>query len=194
MAKRGALGLARLAAGALSALLGAGCAGLPPLAPAKDALSADEHLRLGASYEAQGLRKEAADQYAAAARRDPRLAAAWIASGNIAFESEDWAAAERCYRRALKAAPGHPGASNNLAMVYLARGKDLARAESLARVALQGAGPLEPYALDTLANVYAREGRWDEARGALARAEAAAPVVDAGFRARLERTRRAVER
>jgi tetratricopeptide (TPR) repeat protein len=149
MGKDRALGALGAAAWALT--LSAGCAHLPAFVPAADPLDAREHLRLGAAYESQGLKAEAAEQYAAAARREPGLAEAWIAAGNLAYARADWSAAERSFLRALNAAPGHPGAGNNLAMVYLAQGKKLKEAEALARAAAEVDGPYKSYALDTLA-------------------------------------------
>jgi tetratricopeptide (TPR) repeat protein len=157
--------------GGLWALLSS-CAHLPPLVPFRDPLSAQEHAQLGASYEAQGLRAEASQQYEAALRRDPSFVEAWMASGNLSFEDGDLRRAERAYRRVLRLSPHHAGASNNLAMVLLARNRDLARAEQLALDAFEQDGPLRPYILDTLANIYQRQGRRAEAEAAWLQADA----------------------
>lgn len=132
------------------------CAHLPPLIVPSDPLDAEEHRRLGSAYEAQGLKADAARQYEAATRKDPKDAEAWVALGNLSYAAGDFAAAEKDFRRALKAVPRHPGASNNLAMTLLAQGRDLDRAEELARDALSQDTPLKPYIKDTLANIQAR--------------------------------------
>jgi cytochrome c-type biogenesis protein CcmH/NrfG len=74
-------------------------------------------------------------------------------------------------------------------MLYLARGGDLGEAERLALRALAQKGPLQPYVLDTLAHVYARQGRFKEAVAALEKAEAAAPSHDKILHERLIRLR-----
>jgi len=172
----------------LSVLLG-GCGHLPPLISRRDPLNAGEHAALGASYAAQGLKKEAAAQYLAAAKLNRKEPEAWVAAGNAAFDGDDLPGAERAYRRALKLSPHHAGASNNLAMAFLAGGRNLSEAESLALAALAGEGPLKPYILDTLANIYQRQGRLLEARAALDRAAEAPPAGDASFAGRLAVTR-----
>jgi Tfp pilus assembly protein PilF len=181
----------RIPAAALTAAVAAlcACSGIPPLIDRHDPLTAQEHASLGASYEKQGLKKEALDQYETAARLTPKDPEAWIALGNILFNGGELAAAESNYRRALKIAPHNAGASNNLAMVLLEQDKDIRQAETLAQDALKQEGPLKPYILDTLANVYLRQGRADEAQAAFERAEAATPADDPGFHDRLELTR-----
>lgn len=140
-------------------------------ATAKDALTADEHMRLGASYEEQGLRGQASREYGAALRRQPASLAALMALGNLAFQRGELVEAEIYYRQVLRHVPDHAGANNNLAMVFLVRGSRLEVAENHAKTALKQAGPFRPYVLDTLANVYMRAGRLEEARAALDEAD-----------------------
>lgn len=147
----------RILAAALAASL-AGCAPLPKIFRDRDPLTADEHARLGAAYEAQGERKDADAQYLRAVALDRRHEGAWMAIGNRAYEERDYKKARRCYLRVLSLAPGHPGASNNLAMVYLAQDRRLEEAEALAADALAREGPLKPYLLDTLAQIRKRRG------------------------------------
>lgn len=176
---------------ALAGLL-AGCAHAPSLTLHDDALTAQEHAYLGASYEMQGLKKEAVSQYEQAARKDPYYAEAWVALGNISFLEGKWDHAERCYRKALKARPHHPGASNNLAMVDLARDRNLGEAEGLLNDALQRGGPT-PYVLDTLANLYLRQKRFGAALNAIDQADASVRSVDEPLRGRLYQTREAIK-
>ena len=172
------------------AVLFQGCSALPQLVRHRDPLSAEEHLRLGASYEAQGLTDSAARQYQAALHLQKNNIPALIARGNLAFEKADWKNAEACYRRVLRLDPAHVGANNNLAMVYLSSGKDLDKAERWARMALEQGGPLKPYVLDTLAAIYIREGRYSAARKVLDDAVAVvAPAGDKALREQLTKTR-----
>lgn len=151
--------LALVLAAALS-----GCAGLPKVFADRDPLTADEHARLGAAYEAQGEKKAADAQYLRAVATDRRHQSAWMAIGNRAFEDGDLEKARRCYRRVLDLSPRHPGASNNLAMVYLSQGRRLDEAEALAKDALAADGPLKPYALDTLAQIERRRAAAGDVR------------------------------
>ncbi len=172
-----AQGLGRRLAPAALALAGllSACAHLPPLIGSRDALAPEEHIRLGAAYEAQGLRAEALAQYEAAVRRDPACTEGWLSLGNIAFMDGRLKEAETAFRKALKASPHPPGAGNNLAMVALARNDGLPEAEALAQDALRQAGAFRPYIQDTLANIYLREGRYADAAAAIGEAEAATP-------------------
>lgn len=184
----------RFAPGALAlAGLLAACAHLPPLIRSGDALAPEEHVRLGTAYEAQGLRAQAVAQYQAAVRRDPACAEGWLALGNIAFTDGRLKEAEAYFRKALKASPHHPGASNNLAMVDLARNGSLVEAEALAQDALRQGGPLRPYILDTLANIYLRERRYADAASAIDRAEAATPAESRLVRDQLLATRDSIK-
>jgi tetratricopeptide (TPR) repeat protein len=142
-------------------------------APA-DPLSADDHFRLGAAFEAHDLPADALKHYTRAAKLAPDNAEVWVALGNLKFRKGDYAAAEDDYQRALDKSPFHAGAQNNLALTYLAQNKKLKEAELLAKAALRQNSALRPYVLDTLSNIYAREGRLPEARTAAAQASEAA--------------------
>lgn len=176
---------------ALAGLL-AGCAGLPRLAGYRDALSPEEHLRLGTAYEAQSLRQEALKQYKTAVRVDKECTECWLALGNYEFTDGRFGEAGAAFRKALKADPQHPGAANNLAMALLAGNGSLAEAEALARRALPNAGALRPYVLDTLANILLRQGRYAEAAAAIDKAEAETPAENGPVRSQLLETRKAI--
>lgn len=169
-----------------------GCAGLPRPATYRDALSPEEHVRLGTAYEAQGLRPEALKQYQAAVRGDKGCAECWLALGNYEFTDGRFGAAGAAFRKALKAAPQHSGAANNLAMTLLADNGSLAEAEALALQALQNAGALKPYVLDTLANALLRQGRCAEASAAIDEAEAGTPADNVPVRSQLLETRNSI--
>ncbi len=151
------------------------CSSIPRVVVLHDPLTPEEHVTLGTSYEGQGLKEMAAREYQAALHQRSDFVPALIGLGNLSFESGAFQEAEDYYRRALDAAPNHSGAGNNLAMVYLSRGERLDEAERLAGNALGQAGPLRPYVLDTLARIYMRTGRYQEAKAILAEAEAMAP-------------------
>lgn len=183
MPRRAALGLA------VAVLCASACGTLP----GRDALTVDQHMRLGASYEEQGLRTEAKREYEAALRSDKEFVPAYVALGNLAFEDGALVEAEHFYRRVLEREAEHPGANNNLAVVYLTRGADLDAAERHARRALAGAGALRPYVLDTLAHIYMKQNRYLDAKAALDDADVAAPSQNGFLRQRLAQSRRRLE-
>lgn len=169
-------------------LSAAGCSHM-----ARDPLSVDEHMRLGASYEEQGMRSSAAKEYGAALRKQKAHVPALVALGNLSFEDGSLVEAEIYYRKALAEQPEHPGANNNLAVVFLTRGSRLDTAEQLATKALGNAGALKPYVLDTLAHIYMKQGRFVDAKVALDDAERDAPPQNGFLRQRLLQSRRKLE-
>lgn len=179
------IGLCGLAMGAgLSA-----CSDLPQVRVLHDPLTPEEHVTLGLTYEVQGHRDLAAREYRTALTQSAGYVPALIGLGNVAFAEGELEESETYYRQALAASPEHPGANNNLAMLYLAKGTGLDEAERLALRALAERGPLKPYVLDTLAHVYARQGRYKEAVAVLEEAEAVAPAQDGILHERLIRLR-----
>jgi protein O-GlcNAc transferase len=150
------------------------CAGVKKNFAPADPLSAEDHFRLAAAFESHGLPDDALKHYQRAAKLDPANAEVWVALGNLKFRRGDYGAAEEEYQRALNRSPYHAGAQNNLALAYLAQNKNLKEAELLAKAALRQNGALRPYVLDTLANIYEREGRLPEARVAAQQAAQAA--------------------
>ncbi len=177
----------------LACALAAGCGHLPPVIRSGDALDPQEHVRLGGTYEAQGLQAEAVAQYEASVLRDPACTEGWIALGNIDFRAGRFAEAETSFRKAVRTEPRHPGACNNLAMTILARGGDLEEAEALARGALAAPGPLRPYILDTLANIQLKRAHYAEALDLIGQAETATPEADRLVREQLKTTRDAIQ-
>jgi Flp pilus assembly protein TadD len=120
----------------------------------------------------QGDHEGAAREFRAAIKQEPHSIAALIALGDLAFESDVWDDAESYYRKALELSPDHPVAANNLAMVYLSKGERLDETERLARHALNQDTNLRPYIHETLATLYVRQGRLEEAQRAIDEAEA----------------------
>ena len=172
----------------------AACSDLPHVRVLHDPLTPEEHVTLGLTYEVQGHRDLAAREYHTALTQEAGYVPALIGLGNVAFAEGELEESETFYRQALAAAPEHPGANNNLAMLYLVRGTGLDEAERLALRALAQKGPLKPYVLDTLAHVYARQGRYKEALAALEEAEAAAPSQDKILHERLIILRNQIQR
>jgi tetratricopeptide (TPR) repeat protein len=157
-----------------------------------DALTAEEHVKLGTIYDEQRLSQRAEDEFRAALRQRPQMTAALVGLGNLAFQRGALEEAHAHYAQALQTAPGDARASNNLAMVYLTRGERLEEAERLIQAALVREGPIKPYALDTLAAVYRRQGRYTEALHALDEAERSAPAGHEALHEHLAESRRGV--
>lgn len=185
--------MARKNAGCLAVLMALGVAGCAGGQAKADPLSLEEHLTLGAAYEAQNMRSRAGKEYGAALRLDQKSIAALIALGNLAFQDMNLVEAEIYYRKALKLEPKHVGANNNLATVFLLRGTRLKLAEHLAKTALEASGPYRSYVLDTLANVYMRQGRIAEAKLALDEAERGVHPMNELLRAHIAQSRRQLE-
>lgn len=166
------------------------CSSLPRVIVLHDPLDPAEHVTLGVTYEAQGRTELAAREYHAALERGHGYVPAFVGLGNLAFARGSLEEAEAYYHQALAVAPQDPGANNNLAMLYLARGQNLTEAERLARQALTQGGPLRPYVLDTMAHIYMRQGRYREAKAALEEAEAMTPSANEILHERLVQSRR----
>jgi tetratricopeptide (TPR) repeat protein len=174
----------------LAALLASGCA---RHAAKTDGFALGDHVRLGATYAVKGLPDSARREYEAALALDQGCAPAWVGLGNLAFEHGEYRKAQRLYRKALKTDPGHPSANNNLAMIMIIKRKrNMDDALQMALTALPRSGRLRPYVLDTLAQVYMRQGRYPLAKAALDEAEQNAPE-DERFRKRLLESRRSLE-
>jgi Tfp pilus assembly protein PilF len=144
------------------------CAGVKAV---NNALTPREHVTLGELYAAQGHPDLAKQEFVAALRQDQDFPPALVGMGNLAFQAGQMDVAEAHYRHALRLAPQHSGAANNLAMLYLLGGRRLEEAERLARGALERSGVLRPYVLETLASVYLQQGRYREATEAVDEAQ-----------------------
>jgi tetratricopeptide (TPR) repeat protein len=165
------------------------CSGMPRPVVLHDPLTPAEHVTLGTTYEEQGLNEMAVLEYKAALQQRHEFAPALVSLGNLSVEQGALKEAEDYYRRALVTAPDHPGASNNLAVVYLKQGRRIDEAERLARRALQQAGPWRAYVLDTMARIYLLKGEYVQANEALEEALSAAPPDDTLLLEQLEQLR-----
>jgi len=128
-------------------------------------------------------------RYEAALQNKKKYTPGLIVLGNLAYERGDLKRAEGFYRQVLRTDRNDAGANNNLAMVYLTRGKNLDKAERFARIALRQGGPLQPYVLETLASIYLRQNRTLEARKILDEADGEAPSDNAALCEQLSKTR-----
>ncbi|HVO84413.1 MAG TPA: tetratricopeptide repeat protein [Syntrophobacteria bacterium] len=137
-----------------------GCS-LPRITVLEDALSPEEHLKLGTAYESKKEYDLAAAEYTTASRSLP---VAYLFLGNILFLQGKYVEAEQRYRRAIKELPGDPRPYNNLAWLYYTQGIKLEEAENLARraVALAPAGGDAPYhdTLDQILKARSQGGRF----------------------------------
>jgi tetratricopeptide (TPR) repeat protein len=165
------------------------CAGLPHVLVQADPLTAEEHVKLGAIYAQEALREEAQREFETALRQKPDFVAALIGLGNLSFENGNHEKAEQYYARALEVVPGHPGASNNLATVYVEQDRRLEDAEQLGLQALAAGGTLKPYILHTLATVYLKQGRYLEARSRLDEADAIVNPNQVALREQITKSR-----
>ena len=118
----------------------------------------------------QGEEALAIQQYEAALAIDKKLLPALTALGNIHAQRGRYREAERLYRRALEQDPHQPQVLNNLGWVYMVQGIKTKEAEALIRQALVEDSDRRPYYLDTLAELYLKEGRLEEAERALVEA------------------------
>jgi len=164
------------------------CSIVPKYFRHTDPLTSEEHLRLGATYEVQGLKENAREQYEAAVRLQNSNTSALMALGNLVFNHGDDVKAEGLYRQVLALDPLHAGANNNMAVIALHR-KDAKTAEPYALTALAQGGPLKPYVLETLACIYMEQERLDEARESLDEAEMIAPADHQALLEQLRKTR-----
>ena len=155
-----------------SLVSGSSCSGLPHVLVPTDPLTAEEHVKLGAIYAREALHVEAYREFNGALNQKPDFVPALIGLGNLSYEEGKHEEAEQYYLRALSVVPGHPGASNNLAVIYAEQGQNILEAERLGLKALSSNSGLEPYILHTLATVYFKQERFVEARKALDQADA----------------------
>lgn len=146
----------------LLALLLSGCS-LPKIIVLHDPLSADEHVRLGGIYDAQGKTELARDQYQAAVRQDAKHGKAWALLGDTAVRLKDYPGSAKAYQKALRLDPQNGDLHNNLAWVYILQGEDLEEARDLVTKALQLMPAHRPYYLDTLGVVLLKLGKVQEA-------------------------------
>jgi len=144
------------------ALLLSGCS-LPKIIVLHDPLSADEHVRLGSIYDAQGKSGLARDQYKAAVRQDRKHLLAWALLGDSAYRLKEYEEAEKAYGKALDLDPKSGDLHNNLAWVYVQQDRKLSKAQDLVMSAMELNPDHRPYYLDTLGVIQLKLGKVREA-------------------------------
>jgi Flp pilus assembly protein TadD len=120
-----------------------------------DPLSADEHVDLGAAYEARGQLDLARKEYRRALRMNPAHHHARFNLGNVEAARGKWNEAEKCWRRTLRDSTDDADAMNNLAIALLRQGRKLDEAHALASRAAASGGPRDSLYRATLAEVEA---------------------------------------
>jgi tetratricopeptide (TPR) repeat protein len=100
-----------------------GCAPLPKLIILQDPLSPEEHLVLGASYEAEGAWDLALSEYREALQKSGRKEEVYFLIGNVYHQRGNYSEAERSYGRAIQINSRFAPAYNNLAWNFLKEGK-----------------------------------------------------------------------
>jgi len=170
----------------------AACSGLPRIIVLHDPLSPEEHVTLAGRYEAQGLTKQAVEEYQAALRKQPDDVPALVGLGNLSYEQGKMKDAEHYYHKALDHDPNHPMANNNLASVYLTLGKNLEEAERLVRLALAQQSPHKAYFWETLAGIHLRQGRLSEAQADLILAGSTASAEDQALKEKIAQTNKQI--
>ncbi|MBI5746405.1 MAG: tetratricopeptide repeat protein [Nitrospirae bacterium] len=166
-----------------------GCGSLPRIVILEDPLSAEEHIVLGATYETKGLLDQAILEYKAALDKDRSNSKAMVNLGNVYYKKGDFDAAQGAYSEALKIDRDNPYAGNNLAWIYVEKDIRLAEAEDLAASAVEKDPKNRAYYLETLALVYYKMGRYDDALKRLDEAELSAKSGDEQLRKTLAEDR-----
>ncbi|MBI5970682.1 MAG: tetratricopeptide repeat protein [Deltaproteobacteria bacterium] len=148
----------------------------PPMDPAH-VMQADEHLRLGAVYEAQGDYDLALREYEKTVELDPANAKAHFAAAGVYLKFKKYAEAEKGFFAAAKLSPQNPSYHNNLGWVYMENGK-FNEAEVSAQTALK-LDPQKGYIyLDTLGVIEMRRGDYDASEKYLLDAKGLAPLTE----------------
>jgi tetratricopeptide (TPR) repeat protein len=157
-------------------LLGStGCGSVPKIIILKDPLSAEEHRRLGLSYEAQGKWDLALSEYDAALKKGGPSSVIQGYRGNVYLSKKDYLSAKDAYQKSLSENPQNAPVLNNLAFLYLAQKENLKEAERLIRRAIELDPPRKPYYLDTLGAVFLERDEPDLALSMFQEAEGLAP-------------------
>ncbi len=162
-------------------LLSSCAANKTPSSTAAHVMRPDEHMTLGAVYDAQGEYDLALREYEKTIELDPQNATAHFAAANIYLRFKKYVEAEKGFFKAAKLSPENPSYHNNLGWVYMENGKLLEAAES-AKTALK-LDPKKAYIyLDTLGVIEMRGGDYDASEKYLLEAKGLAPLTEAAGR------------
>jgi tetratricopeptide (TPR) repeat protein len=146
-------------------------------------LSADEHNDLGVFLERTGQFAAAAGHYRKAADLAPGNSYFVLNLGNALLKQKLYAEAAAAFRRA----GNNPDALNNLAYAYGELHANLDEAVALCERAIQLQPSHRAYYLDTLAGIYLKQGRTQEAVSAYEQALAATTDRQTALRAGIEK-------
>lgn len=133
-------------------------------------LSAADHVELAGLCDARGSFEASLAHHEAALRETPDDPVAAVGAAGALSRLGRNAEAAAAFERCIELNPDDARALNNFAGHLLRSGGDLARAEALARRAIDASPELRPYTLDTLGRVLAARGDVDGARAQLAAA------------------------
>ncbi|HZX47719.1 MAG TPA: tetratricopeptide repeat protein [Nitrospirota bacterium] len=140
------------------------CGPIPRIIVLHDALTMDEHISLGLSYEQKGENDLAVQEYIKAMKMSDDDFRPFFYAGNVYYKKKEYKLAEKYYNKALKIAPDNGDVHNNLAWVYIDTGKfEDAGMEAEKAVRIKRS----PYYLNTLAHIYYRVGRYEDAQNVL---------------------------
>lgn len=147
------------------------CGGVPRIIVLNDPLSADEHIRLGLSYESKGEWDLALSEYHAALDKKGVASVIQGYLGNVYYSKKDFSSAKNAYLKSIEENPTNAPVLNNLAAVYLAENQNLKEAERLVLRAIDLDPSRKPYYLDTLGSIYMKRGEHDLALSSYSEAE-----------------------
>lgn len=137
-----------------------GCSAFPKIIILHDALTGEEHLSLGLAYELNGEYDSAVKEYSMAIKKSKGDYRPLFFMGNVYYKKIDFKSSEKYYLKALKQAPDQADIHNNLAWVYIESNyldKALSEVNSAIKI------KKDTNYLDTLANVYDKMGRLEDA-------------------------------
>jgi Tfp pilus assembly protein PilF len=150
-------------------------------------LSAEEHNDLGVYSERAGQWAGAEEHYRAAITLRPGNSYFHMNLGNVLLKQRRLKAAVDAFARAVANDPENADALNNLAWVYLELGENLDKAVHLSRRAALLRPSHRAYYLDTLGNVFLKQGKPQDAISAFEEALAATTDREISLRETIRR-------
>ncbi|MDD5435426.1 MAG: tetratricopeptide repeat protein [Nitrospira sp.] len=136
------------------------CSTLPKIVILHDPLTGEEHLSLGLAYELNGEYDSAVKEYSMVIKKSKGDYRPLFYMGNVYYKKLDFKLSEQYYIKALRQDPDQADIHNNLAWVYIdtnVTDKALAEVNSAIKI------KKDANYLDTLANLYVKMGRHDDA-------------------------------
>ena len=149
-------------------------------------LSPEEHNDLGLFYERVGVLGAATEHYVLAAQLRPENSYFRMNLGNVLLKQRRLREAVGAFIRALELDAQNADAMNNLAYAYSEMGSNLDEAAKLCQQAITLRPSRQAYYLDTLGNIYLKEGKLQSAVAAFDSALAATTERQTSLRAGIE--------